>query len=62
MELLLQLLEIILVPLTSLLIGKLIQYISVKIKVSNVNLDNEKTDKYLTMFEKTITSCVLATT
>ena len=62
MELLLQVLEIILIPLTSLLVGKLIQYLSVKIKVSNVNLDNEKTDKYLTMFENTITSCVLATT
>ena len=56
-----QLYELIIFPLLFVLAGFLIQFIKTKTAELKVNASNETQQKYLTMFENTITTCVIAT-
>lgn len=56
-----QLYELIIFPLLFVLAGFLIQFIKTKTAELKANASNETQQKYLTMFENTITTCVIAT-
>lgn len=56
-----QLYELIIFPLLFVLTGFLIQFIKAKTSELKANASNEIQQKYLTMFENTITTCVIAT-
>lgn len=56
-----QLYELIIFPLLFVLAGFLIQFIKTKTAELKTNVSNETQQKYLTMFENTITTCVIAT-
>lgn len=56
-----QLYELIIFPLLFVLSGFLIQFIKAKTTELKANASNEIQQKYLTMFENTITTCVIAT-
>lgn len=56
-----QLYESIIFPLLFVLTGFLIQFIKTKTAELKANASNEIQQKYLTMFENTITTCVIAT-
>ena len=62
LDLLLQVLEMVVMTVTPILVGYLISFVSTKIKANKTEATNQKIDKYMSMLENTITSCVLATT
>ena len=61
-ELILQILGIILIPLAGVLATYLTSFLKSKIKASNIEVDEKLLDKYMGMLENTINTCVLATT
>ena len=56
-----QLYELIIFPLLFVLTGFLIQFIKTKTAELKASASNEIQQKYITMFENTITTCVIAT-
>ena len=61
-ELILQILSIILIPLAGVLAAYLTGFLKSKIKASKIEVDEKLLDKYMGMLENTINTCVLATT
>lgn len=60
-EVISQIFELIVFPLLFVLTGFIIQFIKTKTQELKTKTNNETQQKYLTMFEDTITTCVLAT-
>ena len=56
-----QLYELIIFPLLFVLAGFIIQFIKTKTAELKTKTNNESLNKYITMFESTVTNCVLAT-
>lgn len=61
-ELILQILSIILIPIAGIVAAYLTGFLKSKIKVSKIEIDEKLLDKYMGMLENTISTCVLATT
>lgn len=62
MELLTQIFEVCIIPLLGVLTTYLVKWINTKIKATIDSAENASQKKYLEMLDKTITSCVIATT
>ena len=60
-EMITQLYELIIFPLLFVLAGFIIQFIKTKTAELKTKTNNESLNKYITMFESTVTNCVLAT-
>lgn len=60
-EMITQLYELIFFPLIAVLAGFVIKFIRVKTEELKSKTSNDTLNKYITMFENTVTNCVLAT-
>lgn len=61
LELLQQIFEVCIIPLLGVLTGFLVKWISAKISEISNNTDNATYQKYLSMLDSTITTCVITT-
>ena len=62
MELLVQIMEVVVIPLLGVLTAYVVKFVNTKIDEISEKRDNELEKKYLNMLSKTITDCVMATT
>jgi hypothetical protein len=62
MELLVQIMEVVVIPLLGVLTAYVVKLVNTKINEISEKRDNELEKKYLDMLSKTITDCVMATT
>ena len=62
MELLVQIMEVVVIPLLGVLTAYVVKLVNTKINEISAKRDNELEKKYLDMLSKTITDCVMATT
>lgn len=60
-ELINDIFQVCIIPLLGILTNYLVKFIQVKIQEIKYVSENDTSNKYLTMIEKTITSCVIAT-
>lgn len=61
-ELIVQIFQIVIIPLLGILTTYLVKYINTKISEVSSKTNNEVEQKYLAMLNETITNCVVATT
>ena len=62
MELLVQIIEVAVIPLLGVLTAYIVKLVNAKIEAISAEKDNELEKKYLNMLNDTITNCVIATT
>ena len=62
LNLILSILEMILIPVAGLLAAYIVSFLKTKIKASGIEIDEKLLNKYMGLFESTISTCVLATT